>query len=208
MISGNGFNLCRHSYRFPPTRSLKWNLGIRHATYRRLARHGRSAPGFLKEGVRSEPRVLVQQQIIRLEEQLNDPTARTPWKSYPEVKQGVEGVVAKLAATRRYGPKFGLHQQQGPADPNNSTTATAEKAQTIPAQLATEQQHQQQGAVEPKKPTLATVEMLRAHPAQPATAQKRKLQGSEKPDKSFILRIAIRSYETAAEGISASVVAR
>lgn len=114
---------------------------------------GRLAPGFLKEGGRTDPSSSVRQTVLRMGRQLNDPTAKMSWKSYPEVKRKVEDVVGKMAATRRYRNKFGPHQQQGAVKSQKSTLmVSTETAQTSPEQPATVQQRQQQGAVEPKKP--------------------------------------------------------
>lgn len=81
--------------------------------------------------------------------QLRDPTAKTPWKSNPEVVRRVEGVVGKMAATRRYRDTFGPPQQQEAVERKNSDVATVETAQTSPEQPATEQQRQRQVAVIP-----------------------------------------------------------
>lgn len=89
-----------------------WNLARHTKVGEAWEECGRRVPGYLKEGVRTEPRLLVQQQVFRLGDQQIDTTAKPPWRSYPEVKRRVEEVVAKLAATRRYRDRFGLHQQQ------------------------------------------------------------------------------------------------
>lgn len=168
---------------------------------------GRRVPGYLKEGARTEPRQLVQQQVFRLGDQRIDPTAKTPWKSYPEVKRRVEEVVAKIAATRRNRDRFGLHQQQqGAAEPNNSNPVTAETAHAILEQPATavQQRQQQQGAAEPKNLNPVMVEMVYAIPEHPSTAvqQRRQQQGPEKPGKPSTPPHALHAYASAVERAS------
>lgn len=107
---------------------------------------GRRVPGYLKGGGRAEPRQLVQLQVTRMGCQLLDPTAKPPWESYTEVVRRVEEVVAKMSATRRHRDKFGLHQQQGAVEPDNSNPGTVEMTHASPEQPATaQQQRQQQG---------------------------------------------------------------
>ena len=81
---------------------------------------GRRVPGLLKEGTTSEPRLLVQKQILRMGYQLYNPRAKVPWKSCTEVKRKVEELVTKLSSTWRYKDKFPPVQQQGPAEPKHT----------------------------------------------------------------------------------------
>ncbi|CAM9525335.1 unnamed protein product, partial [Ectocarpus sp. 6 AP-2014] len=64
-----------------------WNLAHHTKVSEAWEECGRQVPGYLKEGTRTEPRLLVQQQVFRLGDQLIDPTAKTPWKSYQEVEK-------------------------------------------------------------------------------------------------------------------------
>ncbi|CAM9349489.1 unnamed protein product, partial [Ectocarpus sp. 13 AM-2016] len=64
-----------------------WNLALHTRVGDAWEECGRRVPGYLKEGVRTEPCLLVQQQVVRLGDQLIHPTAKTPWKSYPQVKR-------------------------------------------------------------------------------------------------------------------------
>lgn len=110
------------------------------------AQCARRAPDYLNVGARSGPGTTVQRHVIRMGHQLRDPSAKAAWKSYAEIKQRVEEIVAKLANTRRYGYKF-----EEAAELKKSTPAAAETApHTNPEQPAAVQQRQQQGAVEPK----------------------------------------------------------
>lgn len=74
---------------------------------------GERVPEYLKENARTKPHQAVQRKIFRMGHQLNDSTVVPPWKAYPEVKQRVETIVAKLAAEPRYAGKFGLQHQSG-----------------------------------------------------------------------------------------------
>lgn len=164
---------------------------------------GRQAPGYLKEGERTEPGSSVRRIVLRTGRQLNDPAAKTTWKSYPEVMRRVEDVVAKMAATRRYRDKFGPHQQHGAVESQKSTLMMSETAHASPEQPATVQQRQQQGAVEPKKSNVATAETAHASPEQPVTVQQRQQQGPEHPGVSYALQLARRSYAATAVQVCA-----
>ena len=110
----------------------------------------RRVPGSVKAGPSSSINSLMQRRVFRLARQLNDPICKSPWKSYPEIKQRVEKIVAKLATEPRLKGKFGLGQQLGAAEPDNSNTALTEKAQATPEILAKGQQ-QQLGPEKPKR---------------------------------------------------------
>lgn len=73
----------------------------------------RRVPGYLKEGGRTEPGSLVQQRIVRMGRQLQEPTAKTLWKSDTEVTRRLAEIVSKLATTRSYKDKF------RPVEPKN-----------------------------------------------------------------------------------------
>lgn len=73
---------------------------------------GRRVPRLLKENARIDPRAAAQARVVRLVRQLYDPKAGFTWKSYPEVKQRVEKVAAKLAAEPRLKRNFEPDQQQ------------------------------------------------------------------------------------------------
>lgn len=106
---------------------------------------GQRVPGLLKTNDPKKASRLVQKRIFRMARQLNDPVEGYLWKSHPDVKQRVEAVAAKLACDWRF-----ARNQQGPADPKNSTTATVEAVQASPAQPATVQQRQLQGHEKPE----------------------------------------------------------
>lgn len=104
----------------------------RHTRVREAwAECGRQAPGYLKEGGS-----LVQEHATRLARQVNDPTAKPSWKTYPEVKRKVEEVLAKLVATRQYRDEFGPHQQQGAVEFKKSNLTAVETACVSPEQPA------------------------------------------------------------------------
>jgi len=112
---------------------------------------GRRVPGFLKGC--GGPGWSVRRHIVRMGRQLNDPTAKTTWKTYPEVMRRVEDVVGKMAATRRY--TLGPQQQHGVVEPKKTDLATSETAHASPGQPATALERQQQAAVESQKSTLS-----------------------------------------------------
>lgn len=110
---------------------------------------GLRAPGFLKNSDLEKARLAVQQPIFRMARQLNDPMAGYSWKSYPDVKQRVEKIEAKLANEYCF-----THQRQGHDKPEKPNLATVEAVHASPAQPATVQQHQQQGHEKPEKCSL------------------------------------------------------
>jgi len=86
--------------------------------------------------------------------------------------------------------------------------AVKHRVEKVAAQLAVASLSKQQGAVEPKNSNPATVEKAHAIPEQPATEEQRQQQGPETPTPCYALHWAIRSYAAAAEGVSASAIAR
>lgn len=159
---------------------------------------GRRVPGFLKGC--GGPGWSVRRHIVRMGRQLNDPTAKTTWKTYPEVMRRVEDVVGKMAATRRY--TLGPQQQHGVVEPKKTDLATSETAHASPGQPATALERQQQAAVESQKSTLSAA-VAHASPEQPATVQQRQQRGAVEPNMPAIVLLAIRSYAAAAEQMSA-----
>lgn len=165
---------------------------------------GRRVPGYLKEcGGAGRPGSLVRGRVTRMGRQLNDPTAKTTWKAYPEVMRRVGDVVGKMAATRRYRDKFGPQQQHGVVEPRKSNLTTSETAHASPEQPATALERQQQAAAESQKSTLSAAVATHASPEQPATVQQRQQRGAVKPKMPSMTLLALRSYAAAAEQMSA-----
>lgn len=102
-----------------------WN-DVRHVSGRGTAVWrdcAKRVPGFLKKNARTDPRNAVQQRIFRMVHQLNDPAAGYPWELYPEVKQRVEDVAAKLAVD------WPLKARLRPKSSNQTTVETAHAIQ-------------------------------------------------------------------------------
>lgn len=80
---------------------------------------GRRVPEYLKEDGRTDHGMLVQRKVVRMCRRLQEPAAKTLWKSETEVTRRLVEVAAGLATTRRYKDEFGMNQQQEPVEPKN-----------------------------------------------------------------------------------------